>query len=97
MLAGMSVETCKSGVELLTLLDCHKPDCLVVDVHMPVMGGLELLERLNALDYTIPFILISGNMDEATRTSAHQAGVARILKKPFSGPTLVETIQELLA
>ena len=96
-LADLSVETCQSGAELLLLLETHKPDCLVLDVHMPGMGGLEVLERLKALGYTIPVIMISGNMDDATRTSAHQAGVSRILKKPFSGAILVETIQELIA
>ncbi|MBL4756956.1 MAG: response regulator [Rhizobiales bacterium] len=95
-LAGATVNTRDSGAAFLTALEVQRPDCLVVDVHMPRMSGLEMIEKLNELDASIPVILISGNMDDAIQSQADRIGVSKILKKPFSGHLLIEAIQDLL-
>lgn len=94
-LAGFDVFACKSGAELLNLLADKAPDCLVVDVHMPAMNGLELVARLNALGVVVPVILISGNMEPATEAQARLLGVSHVLRKPFLGTVLIDTVKGL--
>jgi len=92
-LAGFDVFTFKSCAELLTLLADKTPDCLVVDVHMPEMNGLELVARLNAMGVAVPVVLISGNMDTATEAQARALDVMHILRKPFPGAVLIDTVK----
>ena len=96
-LAGLRVMTCKGRDDLLQMLEHVTPDCLVVDLHMPGMSGLELITQLNASGVKIPTILISGNMDGATEAQARRLGVSRLLKKPFSGAVLIGAVKEILA
>lgn len=95
-LAGLQVTSCRSGVELLQHLKQFTPDCLVLDVHMPGMTGLELVERLNKDGYDIPVILISGNLDATTEAQARRLGVVHLLKKPFPGAALVKIVKGVI-
>ncbi|MBL4618903.1 MAG: response regulator [Marinicaulis sp.] len=99
-LAGYAVNALKSGADLLVLLETKKsaqqPDCLILDVHMPHMSGLDLVETLNAKACKIPIILISGNIDIATRARAKQLGISRLLEKPFSDELLFENIRKMI-
>lgn len=94
-LAGFEVFTCKSGAELLTVIVDKAPGCLVADVHMPAMSGLELVAHLNALGVAVPVVLISGNMDSATEAQARSLGVMHVLRKPFSGAGLIDIVTGL--
>ena len=71
-------------------------DCLLIDVHMPDMGGCELVERLQSNGSSVPVILISGNIDAAIKDRAEKAGVTHFLEKPFSDRELIETIHQLV-
>jgi len=71
--------------------------CLVADVRMPGMTGLELYEALAASDEPIPTILVTAHDDEATRLRARKAGVHCYLGKPFSPEELCECIRSALA
>jgi FixJ family two-component response regulator len=71
--------------------------CLVLDVQMPGMTGLDLLAHLAASDMTLPVIIITGLGDEETRLRAEQAGVVAYLRKPFEEKVLLEAIQRALA
>ena len=95
-LAGLRIDTCKSGAELLALLAHRTPDCLVIDVHMPGMNGLELVERLNVEGADVPVILISGNIDAATEKLARRLGVKHLLRKPVPGTTLIKTVKGIV-
>jgi two-component system, LuxR family, response regulator FixJ len=95
-LAGLQVTSCRSGAALLQHLKQVTPDCLVLDVHMPRMTGLELVERLNKDGYDIPVILISGNLDATTEAQARRLGVVHLLKKPFSGATLIKIVKGVI-
>lgn len=95
-LAGLHVITCNSGTALLARLEGAKPDCLIIDVHMPGMTGLELVAHLKATGSRIPVILISGNMDTATHAQARELGVAELLKKPFSGAALIDVVNSIV-
>ena len=71
--------------------------CLVADVRMPGMSGLELYEALVASGEPIPTILVTAHDDEATRLRARKAGVHCYLSKPFSPEELCECIRSALA
>lgn len=77
------------------MLKVRTADCLILDVHMPDMTGLELAAQLNAANMTIPIILISGNMGPTIEANAHQLGITHLLRKPFSGAILVDTVQRI--
>ena len=95
-LAGLSVRTCDSGAALLILLENATPDCLIVDLHMPGMNGLELIGRLNGSRPAIPTILVSGNLEPKTEAEAMRLGVLHMLKKPFSGTALIDVVQGIV-
>ena len=94
-LAGFQCFICASAADLLALLKVQTAECLILDVHMPDMTGLELAARLNAANITIPIVLISGNMAPAIEENARQLGITHLLRKPFSGAILIETVQRI--
>ena len=70
--------------------------CLVMDLNMPEMNGVEMLERLHELGRWFPVIVITGYPDSVLAGRARQAGVRAILKKPFNGELLMDHIREVL-
>ena len=69
--------------------------CLVLDIHMPGMNGLELLELLRARGVETPAVLITGAADAALRAQAEKLGRLSFLEKPVDGDTLLDTIAEI--
>jgi FixJ family two-component response regulator len=69
---------------------------LIVDVHMPVMTGLELQCHLSNSRFRIPMIFITARDDPPTRAQAVKAGAIDFLQKPFTGDTLLGAIQAAL-
>jgi FixJ family two-component response regulator len=63
--------------------------CVIADLQMPGMNGLELLATVRAQGYAAPFIFITAFPDEGTRARALKAGAICFLSKPFAGPTLI--------
>ena len=70
--------------------------CLIVDVRMPRMSGLELQRQLAMADCPIPLIFITAQSDEATRARALRAGAVAFLDKPFSDEVLLRAVQAAL-
>jgi FixJ family two-component response regulator len=91
---GYITEAFQSGADFLA--SRRQPRCLIVDMHMPGMTGLELGERLASAGRSIPTILITARPDEGVRARALQAGVLCYLTKPFSEDQLLECIGEAL-
>jgi len=71
-----------------------EPDCLVLDVHLPGMSGIELRRRLQTNCCPLPVIFISAAGDEATRRAATQAGCIAYLNKPFDSDALIDAIKK---
>ena len=74
----------------------QQPSCLILDVRMPLMSGLELQEELLIRNISIPIIFISGNADIPDSAKAFRAGALDFLEKPFDNQTLLERIDEAL-
>src|ERR1700746_2182198 len=74
----------------------HETSCVIVDVRMPGMSGLQLQSKLAALDCKIPIIFITAYDDKASRMRALQAGAVAFLGKPFSDEILLQTIRSAL-
>jgi FixJ family two-component response regulator len=68
--------------------------CLVLDVHMPGMTGLELLHLLRKQDDRVPVILITGRRDPSVQSQATALGVVALLDKPVAHPKLFAAIQQ---
>ena len=66
--------------------------CVIADVQMPGMSGLELLTMMRAQGHGVPFIFITAFPDETTRARALQAGAICFLPKPFAGPALINCV-----
>ena len=82
---------------LLAALDGGvQPDCVVSDVRMPGMSGLDLQARLNAEQIRIPIIFITAHGDERMRTQALRAGAADFLAKPFDDEVLLRSVRAAL-
>jgi FixJ family two-component response regulator len=71
----------------------NETSCLVVDVHMPGMNGLQLQRHLTAEGWSIPIIFISGYGNKESRRQAMQAGAVAFLDKPFSDEQLLESLR----
>jgi len=95
--SGMRVETCASAEEFLGA--CRPPlsGCLLVDVRMPGMSGLELQEALAARGIRLPVIVITGHGDVAMAVRAMKAGAVDFIEKPFDNAALLECLRNALA
>ena len=89
---GFKVEMFTSGEEFLHLGRLQETCCLVLDVHMPGMSGLQLQSHLVAAGYQIPTIFITAYPDERARTRALRAGALDFLYKPFREEALLSAI-----
>ena len=95
--AGFAVETFGSAQGFLDAQGSSLPQCLVLDVHMPDMTGLELQDRLAAQGLCVPMIFMTAYETPHTRERAHRAGSFGLLLKPFDQQALRNAIREALA
>jgi two-component system response regulator FixJ len=94
--AGFEVRTFERPSAILNC-DLPKSDaCLVVDVHLPEMNGVELCETLAASGCMLPVILMTGHADTQTQRLARSAHPVAFLTKPFGREALVSSIQSAL-
>jgi FixJ family two-component response regulator len=90
---GYQVQTFESAASLLSSEHCAHTDCLIADMQMPGLSGLELHERLVAAGTPIPTILITAHPDATQRSRALRAGVVSYLTKPFNEAELLACIR----
>lgn len=94
---GLAATTLPTAQEFLAKYDPEQPGCLVLDVRMPGMSGLELQEQLNVRGAIIPVIFITGHGDIPMAVEAMQQGAFDFLQKPFRDQDLIDRIQRALA
>jgi FixJ family two-component response regulator len=90
--AGLVAEAFRSAEEFLASPSRAKTTCLILDVRMPGIDGLELQRRLVASGWQVPIIFISAHADEQVRARALEAGAVDFFEKPFNSVALLEAI-----
>jgi two-component system response regulator FixJ len=95
--AGMQVRSYSSGRRFLESVATMEHGCIVTDVRMPEMSGVELIGRLKELGVKDPVIVITGHADVPMAIQAMKAGVADFLEKPFSDHAILDAIRAALA
>lgn len=90
---GMSVETFGDPATFLAHLDPSRPGCLLVDLRMPMISGLQLLQRLGERGIAWPVIMITGHGDVNACRRAFKAGVVDFLSKPVDEQVLLDAVQ----
>src|SRR5579863_1169512 len=93
---GLATRPLDSASEFLETYRPSQPGCLVLDVRMPGMSGLELQQQLNLRGAVIPVIFITGHGDIAMAVEAMQQGAFDFLQKPFRDQDLIDRIQRAL-
>jgi len=93
---GLAAQTFASADAFLAGLDRGRSGCIVADVRMPGMSGVELLERLKTDRATLPIILITGHGDVPMAVAALKAGAADFFEKPFDDALLVASVRAAL-
>jgi len=94
---GLRAETYASVQEFLDLYDRRQTGCLVLDVRMPGLSGLDLQERLTAIEAPLPIIFITGHGDIAMGVRAMKRGAVDFIEKPFQDQVLLDAIHAALA
>ena len=93
---GYIVHTFASAEEFLQSAGLNESACVIADVQMPAMSGLDLLTHMRGQGYAAPFIFITAFPEENVRARALKAGAVGFLAKPFSGPVLIDCIETAL-
>ncbi|KAB2930799.1 MAG: response regulator transcription factor [Candidatus Contendobacter sp.] len=94
---GLAVATFASAAAFLESTAVQQPGCLVLDVRMPGMSGLDLQKQLRARGCRIPILFVTGHGDVPMAIRAMKAGAFDFLEKPFQGEMLLERVREALA
>jgi FixJ family two-component response regulator len=93
---GVSAAAFASAEEFLTSAEKQDIACLIADIRMPGMSGLELQAKLNAERCRIPIIFITAHGDEKMRMQALRAGAVEFLAKPFDDEALLKSVRAAL-
>jgi len=93
---GFAARAFSSGPAFLSSSHVNETRCLILDVAMPEMSGLDLQQELKRRGQAIPIIFISGQKDEDIRKQAFRQGAVRFLYKPFSDSDLLEAVNAAL-
>jgi FixJ family two-component response regulator len=93
---GLPALAFASAEEFLKSSQQHQTACLIADIRMPGISGLELQAKLNAEHCRIPTIFITAHGDEQMRMQALRAGAVEFLTKPFDDEALLETVRAAL-
>jgi FixJ family two-component response regulator len=94
---GLPAMPFPSAMDFLSAYHINNPGCLVLDIRMPGMSGLELQEALNERGATLPVIFITGHGDVPMAVEAMRHGAFDFLQKPFRDQDLIDRIQQALA
>jgi FixJ family two-component response regulator len=94
--AGLPAQAFASAEEFLNSGRQRQAGCLITDIRMPGMSGLELQARLNAERCRIPIVFITAHGDEKMRMQALRAGAVEFMAKPFDDEALLESVRAAL-
>jgi RNA polymerase sigma factor (sigma-70 family) len=89
---GLRVESFESAAEFLEDFDPQQPGCVILDIRMPGMSGLELQHHLNEIGATIPVIFVTGHGDVPMAVKAMKSGAVDFIQKPFRDQELIDRV-----
>ena len=95
--SGLVVELFASGTELFARADFTRSGCIIIDVYMPGMGGLEIQSCLAARHVHLPVIFLTGSSNIPTAVVAMREGAVDFIEKPFDGDDLVARVRLAIA
>jgi two-component system response regulator FixJ len=95
--SGFAVRTHASATAFLALASSIRSGCLVTDLRMPDIDGVELLRRLKAMGHLLPAIVITGHGDVQMAVEAMKNGAYDFIEKPFSDEVLISSIERAAA
>jgi FixJ family two-component response regulator len=90
--AGLQVLACASAAEFLETGLQKAPECLVLDIHLGGMGGLQLLAHLRSSGHDVPTVVITAHDDPENRELAAKSGCTAYLLKPLDAPVLLKEV-----
>lgn len=91
--AGYKTQVFESAEALLTSDRFREPDCLVLDIRMPGLSGLELQSQLHEMKCLTPVIFVTAHTNDEVRTKALQQGAVAFLDKPFNDEALLSALE----
>ncbi len=94
---GLRIEAFAAAQDFLDVYDPERPGCLITDVRMPGMSGIELQAKLLAMKVTLPIIVMSGYADVPTAVRSMRSGAVDFVEKPFDEQMLLERLQLSIA
>jgi CheY-like chemotaxis protein len=94
--AGHEVETACNGQEALEKIQANPPDCLLLDMLMPIMDGVQVLEQLESQGLKLPVIVLTADVQEWLKTRCLELGATNFLNKPIKQAQLQEALQQIL-
>jgi FixJ family two-component response regulator len=94
--AGFNVATFPSGAEFIETLKIHRPDCVVLDLHMPFVNGFHVQTCLVGAGIGLPVIVITGHDTPENRERALAGGASAYLRKPVDDQTLLDAIKSAI-
>ena len=95
--SGFAAETYASGQDFLRGIPEGQPDCVVLDIDMPGMSGVEVLHRLRAMALDMPVIVVTGFDSAETKAQCNAAGIVGYLRKPGDSRLLLNAISAALS
>lgn len=95
--ADLDTEMYGSGSEFLETLQTSVPDCIVLDLQMPEMSGLELQEHLKNRGLSLPVVVVTGHDEPGMQARCLEAGANAYLRKPIDGKALMEAISQAIS
>jgi len=93
---GLGVKVFENALDYLQQFDMEQPGCIILDVRMPGMSGLELQNRLGEEKYHPPIIIITGHGDVPMAVKAVQAGAIDFIEKPFNNQTMLDVVHRAI-
>ena len=90
--SGLEAESYANGQEFLDAATDHRPDCVVLDLHMPGMSGLQVLRKLKAAGQRLSIVVITAHDEPETRERCIDAGACAYLRKPLEDRLLLNAI-----
>lgn len=95
--SGLDAETYASSKLFLNAYDAERPGCILLDISMPEMDGMELLDVLNKKSNQTPVIFLTGTATVGSAVEALKCGAVDFIEKPYRAKTLLESVQNALA